>query len=125
MHGIHDYNRIMREYLERKNGKEVFKKVEDHKTVVADQSTISLRVDQVEELVESQPLVKARTHYVDSASGGKRHLALMTDIMDSLRNIYRVRVVEDNGMNYHVHFTYTIDATTMKVLSDHPEGLVP
>ncbi|MEO8734391.1 MAG: hypothetical protein ABI373_08670 [Flavobacteriales bacterium] len=125
MHGIDDYNEVMRGYLEGRNGKDLWKKVDDKSPEVPDTDATNLRLDQILELVESQPFVKSRDHYLDSISGGKRHLSLMTDIADSARNIYRVRVVEDNGVSYAVHHTYSVDANTMTILSDQPEGSAP
>lgn len=115
----------MSNYLVKRNGKDFWTKVENTELPTARTSDHDDQLKQVIDLVQSQRRVIARAGYVDSASGGKRHLALMTEIMDSLRNIHRVKVVEYNGVNYAVHFTYTIDATAMKVLSDQTEDPTP
>ena len=62
------------------------------------------------------PEVKARMRYVDSASGGTRHLAVVLyDQPTKERKYYWVKVWEDNGGNYVSHFNFFVAPGTLDV----------
>lgn len=67
-------------------------------------------------LVEQQAIVKKEINAVDSLSKGKRKITLLPILDDTTKNIYIVKVGEDNGDSFVTHLSFRVDANKMKII---------
>ena len=81
----------------------------------------TLSTDNTEEkvlnLVEKQKIVKDEIKLIDSLSSGQRHITLLPTLEDTVKNIYLIKVGEDNGTNLVTYFNFLVDANTMTILN--------
>jgi hypothetical protein len=81
----------------------------------------TLSADNTEEkvlnLVEKQKIVKDEIKLIDSLSAGLRHITLLPTLEDTVKNIYLIKVGEDNGTNLVTYFNFFVDANTMTILN--------
>ncbi|WP_428225183.1 hypothetical protein [Flavobacterium sp.] len=68
-------------------------------------------------LIEQSKLYLDKEKLIDSLSNGKRNLSLSVSLDDTIKNIYIVKVFEDNGSNLVTHFNILVDANKMKILN--------
>jgi hypothetical protein len=54
---------------------------------------------------------------IDSLSSGQRHVTLLPTLEDTVKNIYLIKVGEDNGTNLVTYFNFFVDANTMTILN--------
>ena len=78
--------------------------------------------EKVLSLVEQQKIVKDEIKLIDSLSSGQRHITLLSTLDDTAKNIYLIKVGEDNGTNLVTYFNFLVDANTMTILN--PTGKV-
>lgn len=105
--GIKRYNKIMFDYLEHKYGKGWQKTF---------QAQLDGSLEKVVELVFEEEIVKEQIRLIDSLSNGQRSITLIPTLVDTTNNIYRVKVTEDNGVNFVGYFNFLVDANAMKVI---------
>jgi hypothetical protein len=118
INGIKYYNRKMISHLDSKYGQgwwNVFEKQID--------SIDSMRLKEqitsnVLSLVENQSSVKDIIKQVDSLSKGQRHIVLIPLLYDTAKNIYLVKVAEDNGIEVVSYFNFFVDPDSMKIISE-------
>ena len=68
-------------------------------------------------LVEQLKLYKDKYRLIDSLSKGERGLSILVTLDDTLKNIYLVKVCEDNGNNFVTYYNILVDANEMKILN--------
>lgn len=68
-------------------------------------------------LVEQTNLYKDQSKLIDSLSAGKRSLKMLVTLSDTTKNIYLVKVSEDNGSNLVTYFNFLVDANKMTILN--------
>jgi hypothetical protein len=73
--------------------------------------------EKVLNLVEQQKIVKDEIKLIDSLSSGQRHITLLPTLDDTAKNIYLIRVGEDNGTNLVMYFNFLVDANTMTIIN--------
>lgn len=73
--------------------------------------------EKVLNLVEQQKIVKDEIKLIDSLSSGQRHITLLPTLDDTAKNIYLIRVGEDNGTTLVTYFNFLVDANTMTILN--------
>jgi len=74
-------------------------------------------VEKVLNLIEQQNIVKNQIKLIDSLSFGRRHITLLLTLDDTLKNIYLVKVGEDNGTNLVTYYNFLVDANRMAILN--------
>ncbi len=67
-------------------------------------------------LIEQQATVKKEINAIDSLSNGKRKMTLLPILDDTTKNIYIVKVGEDNGDAFVTHLSFRVDANKMKII---------
>lgn len=68
------------------------------------------------------PEVVTKARMVDSLSGGTRHIAMLIYERPTAKSkYYKVKIVEDNGVNLFTHFSYMISEDTTVVWSINKE----
>jgi hypothetical protein len=78
--------------------------------------------EDVTRLVGDLQLVKDEMNRVDSLSNHERRISLTTRLEDKAKNIYLVKVGENNGTGSVTYFTFLVDANKMQVLN--PNGKI-
>jgi hypothetical protein len=78
-----------------------------------------LTADRVTDLVYDLKIVKDEIRLVDSLSRGKRDILLLPFLNDTAKNIYLVKVAEDNGANYVSYFNFLVDGNSVKILNEN------
>lgn len=119
--GSEQYNAVVRQYLEDKNGQGFWQKCDDERWQGLEDYYTAYRTEKVIALIEQQPTVKEKTKLVDSLSKGSRHISILPMLQDSAKNVYLVKVGENNGVNFVSYFNFLVDANTMKVLNPNGE----
>ena len=117
INGIKYYNRKMISHLDSKYGEgwwNVFEKQLDSIDSIQLKEQIT---SNVLSLVENQSKVKDIIKQVDSLSKGQRHIVLIPSLYDTAKNIYLVKVGEDNGVNFVCYFNFFVNADSMKILN--------
>ena len=75
-------------------------------------------VEKVLDLVADQKKVKDQMQLIDSLSKGTRHISLIPFLDDSEKNIYLVKVCEDNGASFVTYFNFLVDANDMTIIKE-------
>ena len=75
-------------------------------------------IEKVLDLVGEQKIVKDQIRLVDSLSKSQRHISLVPTLKDKTKNVYLVKVAEDNGMNLVTYFNFLVDANEMTILNE-------
>ena len=73
--------------------------------------------EDVVSLVEQTKLYRNEAKLIDSLSSGKRGLKMIVTLNDTARNIYLVKVSEDNGTNLVTYFNFLVDGNKMTILN--------
>lgn len=79
--------------------------------------TNTAHIDSVLDLVEKLKIVKDQIKLIDSLSKGQRHISLVPTLDDTTKNIYLVKVGEDNGTNLVTYFNFLVDANSMTIIN--------
>ncbi|MBN2892330.1 MAG: hypothetical protein JXL97_10710, partial [Bacteroidales bacterium] len=74
-------------------------------------------IEKILDLVAEQKIVRDQIKLIDSLSKGQRHISLVPILDDIIKNIYLVKVGEDNGMNFLTYFNFLVDANTMTIIN--------
>lgn len=117
INGTEYYNKAMVENLENKYGIGWWTKFQTQLDSIDNAKLTDLKIDKVLELVERQKIVKDQIKLIDSLSKGQRHISLIPTLDDSTKNIYLVKVSEDNGMNYVTYYNFLVDANSMTIIN--------
>ncbi len=80
-------------------------------------STDNSSFDRILNLVAELKIVKDKIKLIDSLSKGKRQISLVPILLDSSKNIYIVKVGEDNGNNMVTYFNFKVDANELKIIN--------
>ncbi len=73
--------------------------------------------EDVVSLIEETKLYQYEAKLIDSLSSGKRGLDMIVTLNDTSKNIYLVKVCEDNENSLVTYFNFFIDANKMKILN--------
>ncbi|MDE3184985.1 MAG: hypothetical protein KGM16_16355 [Bacteroidota bacterium] len=118
INGTKYYNQTMVEHLEKKYGHGWWTKFQTQLDNIDNSKRLDLTVEKVTDLVSDLKIVKDEIKLVDSLSKGKRHILLLPFLNDTAKNIYLVKVAEDNGTNYVSYFNFLVDGNLMKILNE-------
>ena len=118
INGIKYYNRKMISHLESKYGEGWWntfeKKIDSIDSIQLKEQITS----NVLSLVENQSSVKEIVKQIDSLSKGLRHIVLIPLLYDTAKNIYLVKVAEDNRINCVTYLNFLVNADSMKITSE-------
>jgi hypothetical protein len=73
--------------------------------------------EEIVSVIEQSKLFLDMSKEIDSLSSGTRGLTMTLALSDSAKNIYLVKVSEDNGGNFVTYFNFLVDANKMKILN--------
>lgn len=118
--GIEYYNKTMVKYLESRYGIGWWQIFQTKLDSIVKSSLTSLTLEKVLNLVEKQKNVKDQIKLIDSLSKSQRHISILPTLSDTLKNIYLVKVGEDNGINLVIFYNFLVDANSMIILN--PDG---
>src|SRR5690606_1745320 len=113
INGAEYYNNKMVDHLGSKYGKGWWLNFQTQLDSIDNTKTDDLIIEKVVDLIGEQKIVKDQIKLVDSLSKGQRHISLIPTLDDSTKNIYLVKVSEDNGMNYVTYYNFLVDANSM------------
>ena len=77
----------------------------------------AISADSVTNLVSNLKIVKDQIKLIDSLSKGQRHVSLIPTLDDRTKNIYLVKICEDNGTNKVTYFNFLVDANSMTIIN--------
>lgn len=117
INGTEYYNKTMINHLESKFGIGWWSKFQTQLDNIYKINSTDLAIEKVVDLVAEQQIVKDQIKLIDSLSKGQRHISLIPILDDSTKNIYLVKVSEDNGLNYINYYIFLVDANSMKILN--------
>lgn len=117
INGTEYYNKTMINHLESKFGIGWWSKFQTQLDNIYKINSTDLAIEKVVDLVAEQQIVKDQIKLIDSLSNGQRHISLIPILDDSTKNIYLVKVSEDNGLNYVTYYNFLVDANLMKILN--------
>lgn len=118
INGTKYYNKAMVDHLESKYGIGWWTKFQSHLDSIDNAALTDLTIEKVLDLVERQKIVKDQIKLIDSLSKGQRHISLVPTLDDITKNIYLVKVGEDNGMNLVTYYNFLVDANSMKIINE-------
>ena len=118
INGIKYYNRKMISHLESRYGDGWWNKFEKQMDSIDNVQLKEQIISNVLSLVENQSSVKAIIKQVDSLSKGRRHIVLIPLLYDTSKNIYLVKVAEDNGIDFVNYFNFFVHSDSMKITSE-------
>jgi len=119
LNGTKYYNQTMVEHLEKKYGHGWWTKFQNQLDSIDNSKRLDITADKVSDLVSNLKIVKDEIRLVDSLSKGKRHILLLPFLNDTAKNIYLVKVAEDNGTNYVTYFNFLVDGNLIKILNEN------
>lgn len=117
INGIKYYNKTMINHLENKYGNGWLTKFQTQLDSIDNSNNSDLTIEKVLGLVSEQKIVQDQTKFIDSLSKHERHIALVPFLNDTTKNIYLVKVAEDNGINLVVYYNFWVDANTMTIIN--------
>lgn len=117
INGTEYYNKVMVDHLESKYGIGWWKKFQTQLDSIDNSKVTELTINKVLDLVERQKIVKDQIKLIDSLSNGQRHISFVPTLDDTTKNIYLVKVAEDNGTNFVSYFNFLVDANTMTIIN--------
>ena len=74
-------------------------------------------IQKIVDLVSEQKIVKDQIRLIDSLSKNQRYISLVPTLEDTMKNVYFVKVAEDNGMNLVTYFNFLVDANKMTIIN--------
>ena len=119
INGIKYYNRKMISHLESKYGEGWWNTFEKKIDSIDNIQLKEQITSNVLSLVENQSSVKEIVKQVDSLSKGQRHIVLIPSLYDTAKNIYLVKVGEDNGIDVVSYFNFFVDLDSMKIINSN------
>lgn len=119
INGTNYYNQTMIEYLETKYGSGWWTKFQNQLDSIDKANSTDLIIGEVLDLVGTNKIVKDQIQLIDSLSNGQRHISLIPTLVDSIKNIYLVKVMEDNGSNFVTHFNFLVDVNSMEIINQN------
>ncbi len=111
--GIVDYNKAIEKFLTDKHGNNFWNRFNAQVDSLHKIETINKVLD----LVEEQKIVKAQIKLIDSLSKGQRHISIIPTLDDTTKNIYLVKVGENNGINLVTYYNFLVDANSMTIIN--------
>ncbi len=117
LNGSKYYNNVVEKYLTDKFGKDFWTKFNTQLDSIDNANSADLTIDKVLELVAAQKIVKDQIKFIDSLSKNQRHISLVPTLDDTTKNIYLVKVGEDNGTNLVTYFNFLVDANSMTIIN--------
>lgn len=111
--GIKDYNKVIDKYLTNKYGNNFWNRFNAQVDSV-DKIEVNIKVL---DLVKEVKIVIDQIKLIDSLSKGQRHISLIPTLNDTAKNIYLVKVGEDNGMNFVTYYNFLVDANSMTIIN--------
>ena len=117
INGTEYYNKKMVDHLESKYGNGWWTKFQTQLDSIDNATLTDLTIEKVLDLVERQKIVKDQIKLIDSLSKGQRHISLVPTLDDTTKNIYLVKVGEDNGMNLVTYYNFLVDANSMTIIN--------
>lgn len=117
INGTEYYNNAIIEHLESKYGKGWWAKFQTQLDSIDHASLTDETIDKVLNLVGEQKIVKDQINLIDSLSKGQRHISLIPFLKDTTKNIYLIKVAEDNGANLVNYFNFLVDANSMTIVN--------
>ncbi len=117
INGTKYYNKTMVNHLENKYGVGWWVKFQTQLDSIDNAKSTKLIIEKVLDLVEEQKIVKTEIKLVESLSKGQRHISLVPTLDDSIKNIYLVKVGENNGTSLATYFNFLVDANSMKIIN--------
>ncbi len=117
INGTEYYNKTMVNYLESKYGIDWWTKFQTQLDSIDNVKSDDLIIEKVLDLVGEQKIVKDQIKLIDSLSRSQRHISLVPTLDDITKNIYLVKVVEDNGTNLLTYFNFLVDANSMTIIN--------
>ena len=119
INGIKYYNRKIISHLESKYGEGWWNTFEKKIDSIDNIQLKEQITSNVLSLVENQSSVKEIVKQVDSLSKGQRHIVLIPSLYDTAKNIYLVKVGEDNGIDVVSYFNFFVDLDSMKIINSN------
>lgn len=117
INGTEYYNKTMVDHLESKYGNGWWTKFQTQLDSIDNLKSEDLIIEKVLDLVGGQKIVKDQIKLIDSLSKSQRHISLVPTLDGTTKNIYLVRVVEDNGTSLVIYFNFLVDANSMSILN--------
>ena len=117
INGTEYYNKTMVNYLESKYGIDWWTKFQTQLDSIDNVKSDDLIIEKVLDLVGEQKIAKDQIKLIDSLSRSQRHISLVPTLDDITKNIYLVKVVEDNGTNLLTYFNFLVDANSMTIIN--------
>jgi hypothetical protein len=117
INGTKYYNRKMVDHLESKYGKGWWRTIQTQFDSIDNATLTDMTIEKVLNLVEKQKKVKDQIKLIDSLSKGQRHISLIPFMDDTTKNIYLVKVGEDNGLTLVTYYNFLVDANTMTIIN--------
>jgi hypothetical protein len=115
--GIDYYNKTVVDHLETKYGKGWWTKFQTQLDSIDNIKSDDLIIEKVLDLVGEQKIVQDQIKLIDSLSKNQRHISLIPTLNDITKNIYLVKVAEDNGGNFVTYFNFLVDANSMTIIN--------
>ena len=120
LNGSKYYNNVVEEYLTDKFGKEFWTNFNTQLDGIEIANSNEQIIDKVLDLVAGQKIVKDQIKLIDSLSKSQRRISFVPTLDDTTKNIYLVKVGEDNGTNLVTYFNFFVDANSMTIIN--PNG---
>lgn len=117
INGSEYYNSKMVSHLESKFGANWWTKFQSQLDSIDKSNSMEITIEKVVDLVANQQIVKDQIKLIDIISKGQRHISLIPTLDNTTKNIYLVKVSEDNGMNYVTYYNFWVDANSMTIIN--------
>jgi hypothetical protein len=117
LRGTEYYNRVVEEYLTDKFGKDFWAIFHTQLDSIENANSADLPINKVLDLVAAQKIVKDQIKLIDSLSQNQRHISLLPTLDDTTKNIYLVKVGENNGIHVVTYFNFLVDANLMTIIN--------
>jgi len=117
INGTEYYNKAMVDHLESKYGIGWWTKFQSQLDSIDKSNLTDKTIEKVVDLVAEQEIVKDQIRLIDSLSKGQRQISLVPTLDNSTKNIYLVKVCEDNGMNLVTYYNFLVDANSMTIFN--------
>ena len=117
LNGTDYYNNVVEEYLTDKFGENFWTTFKTQIDSINKANLADLTIKKVLDLVAGQKIVKDQIKLIDSLSKNLRHISLVPTLDDTTKNIYLVKVGEDNGMNLVTYYNFLVDANSMTIIN--------
>jgi len=119
INGTKYYNKTMVDHLEKKYGNGWWTKFQTQLDSIDNATKNDLTIERVLDLVSGQKIVQDQIKLIDSLSKHERHISLVPFLDDTTKNIYLVKVAEDNGTNLVTYYNFLVDANTMTIINEN------